>query len=57
MKLKKEPKHIDFVIESESWSDKDLADFRSLMLTLKKQHVKSKPKNIHQTSGLSISLK
>ena len=47
MKLKKEPKEIDFVIKSETWSDKDLADFRNLMQKLKQQNKKkqsNKPK-------------
>jgi hypothetical protein len=39
MKLKKEPKHVDFVIKSETWSEKDLADFRALMLKLKKPNI------------------
>lgn len=40
MKLKKEPKNIDFVIKSETWSEKDLADFRKLMQKLKRQNNK-----------------
>ena len=31
MKLEKEPKEIDFLIKSEPWTEKDLADFRKLM--------------------------
>ena len=41
MKLKKEPKEIDFVIKSETWAEKDLADFRDLMQKLKKQNRKT----------------
>ncbi len=37
MKLKKEPKDIDFIIKSETWSEKDLAEFRILMNKLKQQ--------------------
>ncbi len=40
MKLKKEPKEVDFVIKSEPWSDKDLADFRALMQKIKLQNKK-----------------
>jgi hypothetical protein len=45
MKLKKEPKEIDFVIKSEPWSEKDLADFRLLMQQIKQKNKKSSAKN------------
>ncbi len=35
MKLIKEPKEVDFLIKSESWSETDLADFRKLMQEIK----------------------
>lgn len=38
MKLKKEPKDVDFLIKSESWSEKDLADFRKLMQEIKRKN-------------------
>ena len=41
MKLKKVSKEIDFVIKSETWSEKDLADFRKLMEKLKQQNRKT----------------
>jgi hypothetical protein len=44
MKLKKEPKEIDFVINSEPWSEKDLADFRLLMQQLKQKSKKTSAK-------------
>lgn len=44
MKLKKEPEEIDFVIKSETWSEKDLADFRILMQKLKQQNKKNPTK-------------
>jgi pyruvate kinase len=31
MGLVREPREIDFIIQSEPWSEKDLADFRKLM--------------------------
>jgi hypothetical protein len=46
MKLKKESKEIDFVIKSETWSDKDLADFRTLMQKIKLQNKKHSSKKI-----------
>ena len=51
MKLKKEPKNIDFVIKSETWSAKDLAYFRKLMNKLKQQNKKDfsrKPKLVEK---------
>lgn len=35
MKLTKEPKNIDFVIKSEPWTEKDLADFSLLIKNIK----------------------
>jgi hypothetical protein len=35
MKLAKEPKEIDFLIKSNPWPEKDLADFRQLMQEIK----------------------
>lgn len=42
MKLAKEPKEIDFIIKSEPWTEKDLADFGLLIREIK---VKNKRKN------------
>ena len=45
MNLHKEPKEIDFIIESKPWTDKELEDFRKIMNkqklsnNLKKQHI------------------
>lgn len=35
MKLAKESKEVDFIIKSEPWDEKDLADFRELMQKIK----------------------
>jgi len=40
MGLIKEPKGVDFIIESEPWTDKELADFRKLMKELKAKYRK-----------------
>jgi hypothetical protein len=42
MKLPKEPKEVDFVIKSEPWSEKDLADFRALMQEIKSKNKRKK---------------
>ena len=38
MKLAKEPKDVDFLIKSEPWTEKDLADFRRLMQKIKQKN-------------------
>ena len=40
MGLIKEPKGDDFIIESEPWTDNELADFRKLMKELKAKYKK-----------------
>lgn len=35
IKLAKEPKEVDFIINSEPWTEKDLNDFREVMKKLK----------------------
>lgn len=42
MKLAKEPKEVDFVIKSEPWSKKDLADFRELIQEIKTNNKRKK---------------
>jgi hypothetical protein len=44
MKLAKEPKEIDFVIKSEPWSEKDLAEFSLLIKEIKNKRKKSTAK-------------
>jgi hypothetical protein len=38
MKLAKEPKEVDFIIKSNPWTEKDLADFRELMRKIKRRN-------------------
>jgi hypothetical protein len=42
MGLIKEPKNIDFTIQSEPWTEEELADFRKLMKELKAKNAKRK---------------
>ncbi len=42
MKLAKEPKEVDFIIKSEPWSEKDLADFRLLIQEIKGKNKRKK---------------
>jgi hypothetical protein len=47
MSLIKEPKDVDFTVESKPWSAKELADFRKLM-----QKLKSGKKPVAKTTRL-----
>lgn len=42
MKLAKEPKEIDFIIKSEPWTEKDLADFSILIKEIKAKNKRKK---------------
>lgn len=42
MKLAKEPKDVDFIIKSEPWMEKDLADFRNLIKEIKEKNKRKK---------------
>lgn len=44
MGLIKEPKNIDFSIQSEPWTEEELKDFRKLMKELKAKTAKRKAK-------------
>jgi len=54
MGLIKEPKNIDFTIQSKPWSEEELKDFRKLMDELKAK--KSKRKAVFLNSGKKISV-
>lgn len=41
MELIKEPHEIDFLIQSEPWTDKELADFRKIMSQIKERRKKT----------------
>ncbi|MHC1775286.1 MAG: hypothetical protein AB9834_07680 [Lentimicrobium sp.] len=42
MGLIKEPKDVDFIIQSEPWTDEELKDFRKIMKDLKAKNAKRK---------------
>lgn len=52
MGLIKEPKNIDFTVNSKPWSEQELQDFREIMNKLKakpskrKRTIKKKPKSV-----------
>jgi hypothetical protein len=46
MKLAKEPKEVDFIIKSEPWTEKELADFRELMQKIKRKNKHNKNSDI-----------
>jgi hypothetical protein len=42
MGLIREPKNVDFTVQSEPWTEEELRDFRKLMSELKVKNAKSK---------------
>jgi len=42
MGLIKEPKNVDFTVQSEPWTEEELKDFRKLMNELKAKNAKKK---------------
>jgi len=42
MGLFKEPKNVDFTVQSEPWTEEELKDFRKLMQELKAKNIKRK---------------
>ena len=42
MGLIKEPKNVDFMVQSEPWTEEELKDFRKLMNELKTKNAKKK---------------
>ena len=46
MGLIKEPKNVDFVVESKPWTDKELIEFRKIMTELKAKTRKKKPSRL-----------
>lgn len=46
MGLIREPKNVDFTVQSEPWTDLELSDFRKLMDEIKAKNSKSKLKTL-----------
>ena len=46
MGLIKEPKNIDFTVQSKPWTENELRDFRKLMTALKAKNAKKKLRSI-----------
>nr|MBK9652466.1 hypothetical protein [Bacteroidota bacterium] len=53
MGLIREPKNVDFTVESKPWTEVELRDFRKLMAELKAKNAKRK---VSQKSGASNGL-
>ena len=50
MGLIKEPLNVDLSTKSEPWTEKELSDFRKLMLVIKTKNTKRKLKSIRRIS-------
>ncbi len=46
MGLIREPKNVDFTVESKPWTDEELRDFRKLMKEIKEKNAKKRAKAI-----------
>jgi hypothetical protein len=46
MGLIREPKNVDFTVQSKPWTDKELVDFRKLMTELKAKNSKQKMRGL-----------
>jgi hypothetical protein len=53
MGLIKEPKDVDFTVQSEPWTKEELRDFRKLMTELKAKNTKSKPRSFASKKKVS----
>jgi hypothetical protein len=56
MGLIKEPKNIDFTIQSEPWTEEELKDFRKLMKEIKAKTAKRKTKISTSKKKVSVKL-
>ena len=62
MGLIKEPKNVDFTVQSGPWTEEELKDLRSLMNELKAKHTKKKVlpsakkrKSVYNSSDFTLS--
>jgi hypothetical protein len=46
MGLIREPKNVDFTVESKPWTDEELRNFRKLMKEIKEKNAKKRTKTI-----------
>jgi hypothetical protein len=46
MGLIREPKNVDFTVQSKPWTDEELRDFRKLMTELKAKNAKQKMRGL-----------
>lgn len=54
MGLIKEPKNVDFTIQSEPWTEEELKDFRKLMNDLKAKNPKRKVPASKQKKNIGV---
>lgn len=54
MGLIKEPKNIDFTVQSEPWTEEELKDFREIMNELKAKNAKRKVQSITKKKKINV---
>jgi len=54
MGLIKEPKNIDFTVQSEPWTDEELKDFRKIMNELKAKNAKRRVRSLSRKRNIVV---
>ena len=54
MGLIREPKNVDFTVQSKPWTDEELRDFRKLMSELKAKNAKKKTQPTSAVKKISV---
>lgn len=54
MGLIKEPRNIDFTVQSEPWTEEELKDFRKIMNELKAKNTKRKVRSLTRKKNVDV---
>jgi hypothetical protein len=54
MGLIKEPKNIDFCVQSEPWTEEELRDFRKIMNELKAKNAKARVRSLTRKKNIGV---
>ncbi len=54
MGLIKEPKNIDFTVQSEPWTEEELRDFRKIMNELKAKNAKGRIRSLSRKRNIGV---
>ena len=54
MGLIKEPKNIDFTVQSEPWTEEELKDFRKIMNELRAKNAKKRVRSLSKKKNIGV---